>query len=62
MLDRRRRGRAEGRRAARITVPEAVAWRLFTKALPADEAAQVIAVEGDRALAAPALRAVAIVG
>ncbi len=29
------------RRAARITVPEDVAWRLFTKGLPADEAARV---------------------
>jgi uncharacterized protein (TIGR03083 family) len=48
--------------AARVTVPEAAAWRLFTKALPPDEAAQVIAVEGDRDLAAPALGAVAIVG
>ena len=48
--------------AARIEVPEDVAWRLFTKALPADEAARVIAIEGDRALAAPALGAVAIVG
>ena len=48
--------------AARITVPEAAAWRLFTKALPPDEAARVINVEGDRDLAAPALSAVAIVG
>ena len=52
----------EGVAAARIAVPDAVAWRLFTKALPAEEAAAVIAVEGDRELAAPALGAVAIVG
>jgi hypothetical protein len=48
--------------AARITVPEDVAWRLFTKALPADDTALGIAIEGDPTLAAPVLTAVAIVG
>ena len=48
--------------AATIRVPEDAAWRLFTKALPAEEAGRVITVEGDRTLAAPALGAVAIVG
>ena len=48
--------------AARITVPEDMAWRLFTKALPAEDAARAIAVEGDRQLAGPALGATAIVG
>jgi uncharacterized protein (TIGR03083 family) len=48
--------------AARITVPEDAAWRLFTKALPAEEAERVIVIEGDRTLAAAALGATAIVG
>ena len=34
--------------AARITVPEDAAWRLFTKALPKEEAERVIVIEGDR--------------
>ena len=46
----------------RLTVPDAVAWRLFTKGISADEAARAVTVEGDAPLAAPALRAVAIVG
>ena len=53
---------ADAAPTARLTVPDAVAWRLFTKGISAEEAAQVVTVEGNRALAAPALRAIAIVG
>ena len=51
-----------GAPTARLTVPDTVAWRLFTKGISADELARVVTIEGDAALAAPALRAVAIVG
>jgi len=45
-----------------VAIPGDIAWRLFTKALSPDQAARRITVTGDGALAAPALRAVAIVG
>lgn len=48
--------------AARLVVPGVIAWRLFTKGLAGDDAKRLVVVEGDRTLAAPALRAVAIVG
>ncbi|MGD9905035.1 MAG: maleylpyruvate isomerase N-terminal domain-containing protein [Vicinamibacterales bacterium] len=48
--------------AARVTVPEALAWRLFTKGLGPAERASSLVVDGDAALAAPLLDAVAIVG
>jgi uncharacterized protein (TIGR03083 family) len=48
--------------AARVTIPEDIAWRLFTKGLPRAEAATLVTIEGDRALGSPVLDAVAIVG
>jgi uncharacterized protein (TIGR03083 family) len=48
--------------AAQVTIPEDIAWRVFTKGISrADVAAQVV-IEGDRALGLPVLDAVAIVG
>ena len=54
------RGRA-GPAVATVTIPGEVAWRLFTKALTRAEAEQVVTMDGDRALGAHVLRAVAIV-
>ena len=48
--------------AARVTVPEALAWRMFTKGVGRAELDGATTIDGDRALAEPALRAVAIVG
>lgn len=48
--------------AATVAIPADIAWRVFTKGLASEEAARRITVTGDAALAAPALRAVAIVG
>ena len=48
--------------AAAVVVPEAFAWRLFTKGLSRDAAERVACIEGDRRLALPLLSAVAIVG
>jgi hypothetical protein len=43
-------------------VPEAIAWRVFTKGLPRAEAERLVTFTGDRALAGRVLDAVAIVG
>lgn len=48
--------------AARVTIPEAIAWRLFTKGIARDEAARHVVIAGDKALGTPILDAVAIVG
>jgi len=46
----------------RLTIPEAVAWRLFTKGLSRADRDAAVTIGGDRALAEPLLHAVAIVG
>jgi uncharacterized protein (TIGR03083 family) len=48
--------------AARVTIPQELAWRLFTKGISRDSARSQIAVEGDRALGEKVLDLVAIVG
>jgi hypothetical protein len=48
--------------AARVTIPESIAWRLFTKGISRAGAAARVVIEGDHALGAPVLDAVAIVG
>lgn len=48
--------------AARVTVGEDIAWRVFTTGIPPDEARRRCAVEGDETLAARVLSTVAIVG
>lgn len=47
---------------ARITVPEAIAWRLFTKGIDRESAGAQIEVDGDSELAEGILRLTAIVG
>lgn len=47
---------------ASASIPEALAWRLFTKGLPRDEASALVRVEGDRRVGLAVLDAVAIVG
>jgi uncharacterized protein (TIGR03083 family) len=42
--------------AARATMNDDTAWRLFFNALPAEEAAKRVRIDGDRALAGPLLR------
>lgn len=46
----------------RVTIPEDLAWRLFTKGLRPEEAASWIQIAGDPDLADAALRLTAIVG
>ncbi|MBA2459489.1 MAG: maleylpyruvate isomerase family mycothiol-dependent enzyme [Gemmatimonadales bacterium] len=46
--------------AARLALSQDTAWRLFSKGLPQDSARQRVTVEGDAALRAPLLGALAI--
>jgi uncharacterized protein (TIGR03083 family) len=48
--------------SARLTIPESIAWRVFTKGIDRDEALRRVSIEGDSELASHALSAVAIVG
>lgn len=48
--------------SARVTIPEDIAWRVFTKGIRRDEAEAQVALDGDRALGVHVLGAVAIVG
>ena len=47
---------------ARVSIPQEIAWRLFTKGIDRDVARAQIAIEGDRELGELALRLTAIVG
>jgi uncharacterized protein (TIGR03083 family) len=47
--------------AATVTIDQDAAWRLFTKGLDPSEADRLVAVAGDRALAAPVVRMVTII-
>lgn len=47
---------------ATVTIPQAIAWRLFTKGLGRTEAEGLVRVEGDRTIGLHVLNAVAIVG
>jgi uncharacterized protein (TIGR03083 family) len=46
----------------RVTVPEEIAWRMFTKGIPRDSALAQVKIEGKEALAAGILQLTAIVG
>jgi uncharacterized protein (TIGR03083 family) len=48
--------------AACITIPQSVAWKLFTKGLGRDQARTLIGINGDQALGEVVLRHLAIVG
>jgi len=45
-----------------VTIPQEIAWKLFTKGLPADEARRQLKFAGDEKLTSPILKVVAIVG
>jgi uncharacterized protein (TIGR03083 family) len=47
---------------ATVTIPQDIAWRLFTKGLSRSDAERLVTIEGDRRLASPVLGAIAIVG
>jgi hypothetical protein len=51
-----------GEFAARVTIPQELAWRLFTKGIDRDSARKQITLEGNRALGEKVLFLVAIVG
>jgi hypothetical protein len=48
--------------ASRVTIPQELAWRVFTKGIDRDVARRQIAVEGNRDLAEKVLDLIAIVG
>jgi hypothetical protein len=50
-----------GRDAARVTIPQEIAWRVFTRGIGRDEALARSAVEGDRGLAERVFQLTAIV-
>jgi uncharacterized protein (TIGR03083 family) len=54
--------RAAPNPAARVTIPQELAWRLFTKGLDREAAREQVEVEGDRNLSEPILHLTAIVG
>jgi hypothetical protein len=49
-----------GRPAAQVRMTQDTAWRLFSKGLDPDEARQRVTIEGDQALAAGVLGALAV--
>lgn len=51
-----------GEVAARVTIPQELAWRLFTKGIHRDSAREEIRFEGDRSLGEKVLHLTAIVG
>ncbi len=53
---------AAGTKAAEVTIPQEIAWRIFTKGIDRQSATQQMRFEGDAALGRPLLRAIAIVG
>jgi len=54
--------RAANAPAARVEIPQELAWRIFTKGIDRNAARAQIAVAGDPSLAEPALHLTAIVG
>jgi uncharacterized protein (TIGR03083 family) len=48
--------------ASHITIPQAIAWRLFTKGIDRDSARAIVTIAGDKELAEHVLQLVAIVG
>ncbi|HTZ59828.1 MAG TPA: maleylpyruvate isomerase N-terminal domain-containing protein [Acidobacteriaceae bacterium] len=55
-------GEMPGEISARIVIPESIAWRIFTKGIDCGAAGGMVAISGDRVLAANVLALVAIVG
>jgi uncharacterized protein (TIGR03083 family) len=56
------RKRFEGEFASRVTIPQELAWRVFTKGVDRDSARAQIEVEGNRDWGEPVLQLTAIVG
>src|SRR5882762_6702528 len=54
--------RPDGAVASRVTIPQDLAWRVFTKGIKRDSARRQIAVEGNRHLGEKVLDLIAIVG
>ena len=52
----------EGRQASETTIPQGIAWRIFTKGIDRESAAAHVSVTGDRDLGAHVLSMVAIIG
>ena len=52
----------EGRQASETTIPQDIAWRIFTKGIDRESAAAHVSVTGDRDLGAHVLSMVAIIG
>ena len=54
--------RPAGEFASRVTIPQELAWRVFTKGIDRDSAEAQITIEGNRDLGERVLRLTAIVG
>ena len=52
----------EGRQLSEITIPQDIAWRVFTKGISGEAAAAQVSVTGDRDLGSHVLSMVAIIG
>jgi hypothetical protein len=51
-----------GAKAAEVTIPQEIAWRIFTKGIHRDEASSQLQFRGDAALALHILTTIAIIG
>lgn len=52
----------QGKPAAEATLPQEIAWRVFTKGISREEAESLVTISGDKDLGAHVLQMVAIVG
>jgi hypothetical protein len=52
----------EGRQMSETTVPQEMAWRIFTKGIDRESAAAHVSVTGDRDLGSDVLSMIAIIG
>jgi hypothetical protein len=50
-----------GNATARVVIPDAIAWRLFTKGIEFESARSLVRIEGERGLGESILRLTAIV-
>jgi uncharacterized protein (TIGR03083 family) len=51
-----------GEKKSEVTIPQEIAWRIFTKGISAEEAATQVQVAGDEAVGHPILKMISIVG
>ena len=52
----------QGPQASETTIPQDIAWRIFTKGIDRESAAAQVSVTGDRGLGSHVMSMVAIVG